>query len=50
MVSFGKLGSWFLLLIISYTLVTLVDRPRPRRGDAARSHVFLRPRGSPAAG
>jgi uncharacterized membrane protein YoaT (DUF817 family) len=27
-VSFAKLGSWFLLLIISYTLVTLVNRPR----------------------
>lgn len=27
MVSFGKLGSWFLLLIISYTLVVLVQRP-----------------------
>jgi len=29
MVSFAKLGSWFLLLIISYTLVTLVSRPEP---------------------
>jgi uncharacterized membrane protein YoaT (DUF817 family) len=29
MVSFAKLGSWFLLLIISYTLVTLVNRPEP---------------------
>jgi uncharacterized membrane protein YoaT (DUF817 family) len=28
MVSFAKLGSWFLLLIISYTLVSLVNRPR----------------------
>jgi uncharacterized membrane protein YoaT (DUF817 family) len=28
MVSFAKLGSWFLLLIISYTLVSLIDRPR----------------------
>jgi uncharacterized membrane protein YoaT (DUF817 family) len=27
LVSFGKLGSWFLLLIISYTLVALVNRP-----------------------
>jgi uncharacterized membrane protein YoaT (DUF817 family) len=27
MVSFGKLGSWFLLLIISYTLVCLVNTP-----------------------
>lgn len=29
MVSVAKLGSWFLLLIISYTLVTLVNRPAP---------------------
>lgn len=28
MVSLGKLGSWFLLLIISYTLVSLINRPR----------------------
>jgi uncharacterized membrane protein YoaT (DUF817 family) len=28
MVSFGKLGSWFLLLIISYTLVSLINGPR----------------------
>ena len=29
MVSPAKLGSWFLLLIISYTLVSLVNPPRP---------------------
>jgi uncharacterized membrane protein YoaT (DUF817 family) len=28
MVSFDKLGSWFLLLIISYTLVSLINAPR----------------------
>jgi uncharacterized membrane protein YoaT (DUF817 family) len=28
MVSPAKLGSWFLLLIISYTLVSLINRPR----------------------
>jgi uncharacterized membrane protein YoaT (DUF817 family) len=28
MVSFAKLGSWFLLLIISYTLVSLINPPR----------------------
>jgi uncharacterized membrane protein YoaT (DUF817 family) len=33
MVSVDKLGSWFLLLIISYTLVSLVNVPRERRGD-----------------
>jgi len=38
-VSPAKLGSWFLLLIISYTLVSLVNRPRameaPCAGEAA---------------
>ena len=29
MVSPAKLGSWFLLLIISYTLVSLINPPRP---------------------
>jgi uncharacterized membrane protein YoaT (DUF817 family) len=33
MVSFAKLGSWFLLLIISYTLVSLINAPRSVRGD-----------------
>jgi len=28
-VSIGKLGAWFLLMIISFVLVTLVHRPRP---------------------
>ena len=28
MVSLGKLGSWFLLMIISYTLVSLINAPR----------------------
>ena len=28
MVSAGKFGSWFLLLIISYTLVSLINAPR----------------------
>jgi len=32
MVSIDKLGSWFLLLIISYTLVSVVNAPR-ERGD-----------------
>ncbi|MFZ5732708.1 MAG: DUF817 domain-containing protein [Pseudomonadota bacterium] len=34
LVSFAKLGSWFLLLIISYTLVTLVNRPEPMGAPA----------------
>jgi uncharacterized membrane protein YoaT (DUF817 family) len=29
MVSPAKLGSWFLLLIVSYTLVSLINRPQP---------------------
>lgn len=29
LVRFGKLGSWFLLLIVSYALVAMVNRPRP---------------------
>jgi hypothetical protein len=33
MVSIDKFGSWFLLLIISYTLVSLVHAPRDRRVD-----------------
>ena len=37
-VSLGKLSSWFLLLIISYVMVALVNRPQkfeaePARGD-----------------
>jgi uncharacterized membrane protein YoaT (DUF817 family) len=28
-VTFGKLGSWFLLVIVSFVLVTLVHRPKP---------------------
>ncbi len=39
MVSIEKFGSWFLLLIIRYTLVSLVNAPRKRRREepAARS-------------
>jgi uncharacterized membrane protein YoaT (DUF817 family) len=29
LVSFGKLGSWFLLMLISYTLVAAINRPAP---------------------
>jgi uncharacterized membrane protein YoaT (DUF817 family) len=45
MVAIDKLGSWFLLLIISYTLVSLINRPRERR--EARGLAVLRTRGSP---
>jgi uncharacterized membrane protein YoaT (DUF817 family) len=30
LVSLGKLGSWYLLLYLSFVLITLVHRPRPR--------------------
>jgi uncharacterized membrane protein YoaT (DUF817 family) len=43
MVSINKLGSWFLLMIISYTLVCLINAPRNRTATAdrtkERSHV-----------
>jgi uncharacterized membrane protein YoaT (DUF817 family) len=48
MVSIDKLGSWFLLLIISYTLVSLINAPRERR--EARGLAVLHTRGSPAVG
>jgi uncharacterized membrane protein YoaT (DUF817 family) len=34
-VSLGKLGSWFLLLIISYALVAIVNRPQPIEQNCA---------------
>ena len=37
MVSVDKLGSWFLLLIISYTLVSLINAPRAMRPDARKA-------------
>jgi len=37
-VSFGKLGSWFLLLLISYAMVAIVNRPRPIVRQQIRSH------------
>jgi uncharacterized membrane protein YoaT (DUF817 family) len=44
MVSFGKFGSWFLLLIISYTLVSLINAPRAM--IASRSKPDPRPAGA----
>jgi len=40
LVSLGKLGAWFLLMIISYVLVALVNRPQamPGAGDARSEH------------
>lgn len=34
LVSLGKLGAWFLLMIISYTLVALLHRPQPMPAGA----------------
>ena len=35
-VPLGKLGSWYLLLLISYALVTIVNRPQPASAQTAR--------------
>ena len=48
MVSFDKFGSWFLLLIISYTLVSLVNAPREKHRD--RNATRLSPSRSCARG
>jgi len=42
-VSFGKLGSWFLLLIISYTMVAIVNRPRKLSQPAEPTSTTLQP-------
>jgi uncharacterized membrane protein YoaT (DUF817 family) len=41
LVSAGKLGAWFLLMIISYVLVALVNRPKPmpRLSGARRARL-----------
>jgi uncharacterized membrane protein YoaT (DUF817 family) len=39
LVSIEKLGSWFLLLIISYTLVSLINAPREKRGEQRASVI-----------
>lgn len=44
MVSIDKLGSWFLLLIISYTLVSLVNAPRKRRKEEPEARGLAVPR------
>lgn len=38
MVSYQKFGSWFLLMIVSYVLVTLVSRPRTFRRSAREAN------------
>ena len=37
LVSLGKLGAWFLLMIISYVLVALVNRPQAMSTADAKS-------------
>jgi uncharacterized membrane protein YoaT (DUF817 family) len=43
LVSFGKLGSWFLLMLISYTLVTLINAPRAMKSRRAIRPVVATP-------
>jgi uncharacterized membrane protein YoaT (DUF817 family) len=47
MVAIDKVGSWFLLLIISYTLVNLINAPREKRTDERAAGADC-PAGSPA--
>jgi uncharacterized membrane protein YoaT (DUF817 family) len=44
MVSPAKLGSWFLLVIVSYTLVSLVNAPRPLAAEDAEAGSQVRRR------
>ncbi|MFH0302754.1 DUF817 domain-containing protein [Bradyrhizobium sp. 31Argb] len=49
MVSFDKLGSWFLLLIVSYTLVSLINAPRVS-ADASKATPVEGETAPPAVG
>ena len=50
MVSLGKFGSWYLLLIVSFVLVTVVNRPKPLLpAEAERSSAAVAA-SPPAAG
>lgn len=40
----GKLGAWFLLMMLSFALVTLAHRPRRWRGRADDAPILLLPR------
>lgn len=42
-VSMGKLGAWYLLMIISFVLVTLVHRPQPLDADDDEARTAGRP-------
>jgi uncharacterized membrane protein YoaT (DUF817 family) len=48
-VSIAKLGAWYLLMIISFVLVTLVHRPQPVDEAAAASDKPAADAGQPAA-
>jgi uncharacterized membrane protein YoaT (DUF817 family) len=43
LVSFGKLGSWYLLLVISYAMVALINRPQPFEAAGSASSIRCRP-------
>ena len=43
LVSFGKFGSWFLLLIISYTLVALIKKPQEHVASVAEPELAAIP-------
>jgi uncharacterized membrane protein YoaT (DUF817 family) len=43
LVAFGKLGSWYLLLVISYTMVALINRPQPFEAAGSASSIRCRP-------
>ena len=43
LVRFGKFGSWLLLMIISFILVSMVHRPREPEEDAAEEALALSP-------
>ena len=38
----GKLGAWFLLMIISYTLVALLNRPQRMTSPSAYATLGVR--------
>lgn len=51
LVSIGKMGAWYLLMLLSFVLVTLVHKPERFRDDAAASRLRPAPlTGTPTAG
>lgn len=47
-VSFGKLGAWFLLMLISYTLVALLNTPQTIAQRQQRASIRAVPEAAPA--